>query len=139
MLDRVATSIVAIEPDPTGVGPALAARYAGGYEDYVSQRRENEVAREAERTPKAKAPDKPKTKPGLTYAERIELEGIVELIDASEDRVRALESMLADPSLYATRGHEVAKVQAELHGARAEVARLLHRWETLEAKKDGVR
>ena len=46
-----------------------------------------------------------------------------------------LEGLLADPSLYAERGSDVARLQASLASARNEVTRLVSRWEALEAKK----
>ena len=46
-LDRVATAILAFERDPAG-GPAIVERHAGGYEDYVSHKKEERVRREAE-------------------------------------------------------------------------------------------
>jgi ATP-binding cassette subfamily F protein uup len=71
----------------------------------------------------------------LTYSERLELDTIVEKIDAAERGVAALEAELADPSLYATRGADVAELQARHVAAREEAARLAARWEVLEAKK----
>ena len=78
-----------------------------------------------------------KVRGGLTYAERLELEGIVERIDAAEARVAALEGKLAAPDLYAKRGGEVAGLQGELASARKEAASLVARWEELEARKEG--
>jgi ATP-binding cassette subfamily F protein uup len=147
-LDRVATAILSFEVDPKG-GPATVERHAGGYEDYVSHKRE-ERARRAEaaaparparnEAPAAPAPAKAagkSGKSGLTYAERLELDGILDAIDTAERAVIALESQLADPALYATRGAEVAGLQAKLAHAKAEVARKVARWEELEVKKNG--
>jgi ATP-binding cassette subfamily F protein uup len=147
-LDRVATAILSFEVDPAR-GPATVERHAGGYEDYVSHKRE-ERARRAQaaaparpaksEAPPAAAPARGKEKSGksgLTYAERLELDGILDAIDAAERAVIALESQLADPALYATRGGEVAGLQANLAHAKAEVARKVARWEALEVKKNG--
>jgi ATP-binding cassette subfamily F protein uup len=138
-LDRVATGIVAFEA-PQG-SPTLAnvTLYAGGYSDYVSQRGDRlgiSSAPEPIEKPSTAAP-KAKSKGGLTYAERLELETIVEAIDTAERRVAECESELADPSLYTSRGDEVAAATARLQAAREESARLLARWEWLEAKKVG--
>jgi ATP-binding cassette subfamily F protein uup len=142
-LDRVATAILAFEVDPGG-GPARVTRYAGGYQDYLAQR---DARRDAERAAAAAAapagakaaqgaaPARPKGKGGLTYAERLELEGILDTIDQAEKRVAALEALLADPSLYATRGGEVAGLRAQLEAAQADAAKLVARWEALEAKR----
>jgi ATP-binding cassette subfamily F protein uup len=142
-LDRVATAILAFER-PAGdasheaTRPTRVTRYAGGYQDYVAQRGEGErerAALAAKSAPPAPAAAKPRAKGGLTYAERIELEGIVDRVDGAEKAVAEIEALLADPSLYAKRGHEVAPLQARLAAARAEAAKLAARWEELEAKR----
>jgi ATP-binding cassette subfamily F protein uup len=150
-LDRVATAILSFEVDPAG-GPATVERHAGGYEDYVAHKREERARRSAQAAParpaKSEAPPaaaaaapakatKATGKSGLTYAERLELDGILDAIDGAERAVLALEAQLADPALYATRGGEVAGLQAKLVHAKAEVARLVARWEALEVKKNG--
>jgi ATP-binding cassette subfamily F protein uup len=137
-LDRTATAILAFEPSPGG-GPAKVTRYAGGYEDYIAQRGKRPT------TPPPAAPPPPaaatvakkapKAKSDLTFAERRELETIVEAVDAADRRVTELEAKLADPTLYAKRAHEVAPLQEQLTGARAEATRLAKRWELLESKK----
>ncbi|MGH7294233.1 MAG: ABC-F family ATP-binding cassette domain-containing protein, partial [Polyangiaceae bacterium] len=111
-LDGVATSILAFERDPAG-GPAKVTRYAGGWQDYVVQRARSEPASGAgtaaaqSRPPPREAP-KPKAKSGLTYAERLELDGILDKVEGAEARVGELEAKMADPELYAKRGGEVA-------------------------------
>jgi ATP-binding cassette subfamily F protein uup len=146
-LDRVATAILAFDPGPNAT---TVTRYAGGYHDYVLQRGERRAPNRAAASPPAArisgeagsgsppaaaqgAPKK--AKGGLTYAERLELEGILDRVDAAEKAVAAIEAQLADPTLYAQRGSEVAALQARLQEARAEATRLLERWEALEAKK----
>jgi ATP-binding cassette subfamily F protein uup len=135
-LDRVATAILAFEPQPGG--PAKVTRYAGGFQDYLSQRAEAAAAAVAVPAPKPAPPAAPKTKAkGLTYAERLELEGILDAIEKAEAAVTAIEAQLADPSLYAERGGEVAGLQTRLAGAKNEAASLVARWEELEGKKAG--
>lgn len=143
-LDRIATAILAFEW-PAGDTAADASRvarvtrYAGGYQDYIAQRgtppRPAVTAAPPAARSAAPPPANAKAKRSLTYAERIELEGIVEGVDGAEKAVAEIEALLADPELYAKRGHEVAALQARLQVARAEAARLVARWEELEAKK----
>jgi ATP-binding cassette subfamily F protein uup len=130
-LDRVATGILAFERAHDEVGSATVTRYAGGYQDYVAQRG---VAPALAPSPALTAAPKPKVKSRLTHAERIALEGIVDAVDKAEKRVAQIEALLADPSLYAKRGHEVSALQARLEVARASAAELAARWEALEAK-----
>ncbi len=138
-LDGVATSILAFEYDsdeaePSGV--ATVTRYAGGYQDYISQRG-NRSTRPPER-PTVTLPSKPgtaKAKSGLSHSEREELATIVEAIDVADAKVSAVEALLADPALYKTRGSEIAGLQTELEAARARAVALAARWEALEAKR----
>ena len=128
--DRVATAILSFEADPHG-GPSMVERHAGGYEDYVAHKREERARRAAEgkreaakakvsatmpspalNAPATKSPTPTstptkatppaKTKSTLTYAERLELDGILARIDAAERAAKGAEADLADPALYTT-------------------------------------
>jgi ATP-binding cassette subfamily F protein uup len=163
-LDGVATAILAFDAGPEGrEAPATVTRYAGGYQDYVAQKgdsvvqkgdsvaRKVEPARKVESAPKeegrlpsqshppgvapTRAPAKEKAKRGLTYAERLELDTILQAVEAGEKGVAEVESLLADPRLYTTRGGEVAGLQARLERARSHLAALVARWETLESAR----
>jgi ATP-binding cassette subfamily F protein uup len=144
-LDRIATSILVFE------GDGRVVRYAGGYQDYLSQKAAAEAAREeearaaaemakaekAEKEAKA-APNKPAAKKsGLTWAEQRELEGILGKIEEAEGEVASLEKELADPALYATRAAEVPAITRRLDEARAKATALVARWEVLEEKQAG--
>lgn len=140
-LDRVATSVLAFE------GEGRVVRYAGGYNSFREQKARADEAREAEalaarapEKPVARAAEKPAAAKGkaLSYAERTELDGILEKIDAAEQAVAALSAKLADPALYASRGNEVVKLSADLERARAEAAKLVARWEELETKREAA-
>jgi ATP-binding cassette subfamily F protein uup len=137
-LDRIATSILVFE------GDGKVVRHAGNYADYRARKAEMEAAAQAEAEAAATAkqrasqpaPAAPAAKSGkLTYAEKIELEGLLDKVDAAETEVKRLEGVLADPSLYATRGGEVPALTAALDKAKAEAARLVTRWEELEEKR----
>ncbi len=136
-LDRVATSILHLAGDGTAV------KYAGNYGDF-ERARDEALARKKEeeraaREPAALAPraaPRPAAAKGLTRAERAELGGIVDAIGEAEARVAALEAALGAPEVYA-KGDEVRRVNAELAEARDEAARLVARWEELEAKSAG--
>jgi ATP-binding cassette subfamily F protein uup len=72
----------------------------------------------------------------LTHAERIELDGVLDVIDEAELRVSALDASLADPRLYAERSDEAKRIKDDREAAIAEVARLTSRWEELEARRN---
>ncbi|MEO8798135.1 MAG: ABC transporter C-terminal domain-containing protein, partial [Polyangiaceae bacterium] len=74
------------------------------------------------------------SKKKLTYGERIELDGILDVIAKAEARVVATEKALSDPGVYA-KPEDAKKLQGELSFAQADVARLVARWEDLESRK----
>jgi ATP-binding cassette subfamily F protein uup len=146
-LDRVATGILAFEFGRSGATIPSVTRYAGGYQDYLAQRSttgegpavvdasSRGMARMAPISP-LQASSKPKANGGLTYAERIELAGILAAVDESEQEIAKREAELADPALYAKRGPEVVALQNGLKEAKAKTATLMARWEELEGKKE---
>jgi ATP-binding cassette subfamily F protein uup len=130
-LDRVTTSILAFE------GSGRVVRYPGNYSTMLSLRaaapRSAEAAKPAPaktETPKAAPAAKP-----LTYAERLELERIVDVIAELEQRVTSIESELANPELYSSRAHEAKKLGLDLETARAELSERMARWEALESRR----
>jgi ATP-binding cassette subfamily F protein uup len=135
LLDRVATAILAFEGD----GKVL--RYAGNWSTYVALRAEREQEKKAQasaaRVSTAPAPvvTAKAAKKGLTYAERIELEGLMPAISEAEAALAALEKEANDPDLFTKRGHEVKERMAAVEAQRAKVAALYARWEELEARR----
>jgi ATP-binding cassette subfamily F protein uup len=149
-LDRVATGILAFEEGGEVV------QYEGSYTTYRALRAARELAereessggeqfalhrgasegREQAQLPRP-ARDRPKKPAALTYAERLELAGLVPLIEEAEARVAALQAQLAAPETYRDRGQEATRLAAELRAARDEEARLMDRWEELETKQQG--
>ena len=79
---------------------------------------------------------KPRQRSTLSYNDRIELDGILEAIDAAEADVARLEGELADPSRY-QEASRIAELAVELETARARAETLVARWEELETKKAG--
>jgi ABC transport system ATP-binding/permease protein len=135
-LNRVATSILGF------VGHGEVVRYAGDYDAY---RRAREEAKALELDSpriashrRASAPSAAvslENKP-LTYAERIELEQILDRIAEAEADLATIESELLDPALYASRGAEVREVQERRERAALRVSGLTTRWEALELRRD---
>jgi ATP-binding cassette subfamily F protein uup len=95
-------------------------------------------SREETTKPAAKPAERSRAAPAvksLTYAERLELERIVDVIAELEQRVAAIESELASPELYASRGHEAKALGLSLEAARGELEGHLSRWEELESRR----
>jgi ABC transport system ATP-binding/permease protein len=139
-LDRVATAILAFEPN----GSVL--RYEGGYESYRSQRPDPAAlarslnAEPAGRPAGAAVADVPSTegpadttgKP-LSQKERRELDGLIDKIAEAEARVAALAEELSRPA-QAQSADAVRKARADYDAACAQVTELTRRWEELEAR-----
>jgi ATP-binding cassette subfamily F protein uup len=136
-LDRIATSLLVFE------GRKLV-RHAGGWADYIERKAiaEAEAAREDKPARKVDAPPvaapAPAGKPKkLTYAEEIELAGLLERVDAAEQAVAGLEAELANSEFFARPHAEQREFHAKLEHARAEAARLAERWSELEDRRGG--
>jgi len=136
-LDRVATSILAFE------GDGKVVRYPGNYTSYAGLRAAAAAVAPEPQTaaprPPPPAPDATARPKPLTYAERLELDGILDTIAAAEARVTELEHELSQPDLYATRAHDAKRLGLELETARTEVSGLIARWEALESRRGSGR
>jgi ATP-binding cassette subfamily F protein uup len=134
-LDRVATALLVFEG-------GKFVRHEGGWADYLDRRkalaREQAEAPAARRTPTAAsvpAPAKPRR--GLTYAERLELEGLLERVDEAEQKVATLEAELAADGFYSQPVANQQSCFAALERARTEATQLAERWAALEERRDG--
>ena len=135
-LDRLATSILAFESD------GVVRRYHGNYSDYrAASMRTSANADDAPSTERAVPATTTAEATGaglprkLTFAERRELEGLLPPIEEAEKTVIALETRLADPAAYAAGGDSVRTLLRDLEAAKAEVERLIARWEELESRR----
>lgn len=136
-LNRTATSVLGF------LGEGKVVHFSGDYEAYRAAREEAKamaVARPKETARADTAEDAPRGagKP-LTYAERIELDGIMDRIAEAEASLARIEGELADPSLYAAGGDGVRALQEKRASAAAKVAELTVRWETLESRREAKR
>jgi len=131
-LDKVATSIVALE------GDGRAVRYEGNFDLYrrlKAQREAAEASARASAPPQeAPAPEAARArKPGkLSYKDQRELEGMEAAIEAAEREKAELEAALALPESY-TQPEKMHALAAALEAATARVTQLYARWEELEA------
>ena len=136
LLDRVATAILAFE------GDGKVVRYAGNWSTYVTLREQRQAEKAAAQKgaapvsvpPPAPAKASEPSAKKLTYAERLELEGLLDRIGAEEAKLAELEAAANDPDLFAKRGHEVKERLAAAEAQKAAVAALYARWEHLESR-----
>ncbi len=130
-LDRVATGVLAFE------GDGRVIQYASAQQALEGAKRASVGKKSAPAIVESSSVDtKPKAAAEkLTYAERIELEGILEKIAECEEVVAKAEADLAAPDLYTERGSEVPAITAALHDAQAQLEAIVERWEYLESKE----
>lgn len=129
-LDRIATSILAFE------GEGQVTRYASAHQALTAAQRrprgETKVAPAKPAAPEAaKAAKAAAPAVKLTFAERIELDGILDRIAECESTVETVEKELANPAA----GADFAEIGKRLHTAQTELEGVLERWEFLEAKQ----
>ncbi len=139
-LNNVVTSTFAFE------GDGLVREYAGGYDDYVIQRQQEQPPAVA--PPKTQDP-KPKTKTPsapprdgaarpkrLTWKENQELAALPSRIEEKEAELERLHATLADPSFYKDRSEtKIVALTQQMQQIESELKAVYLRWEELEAKK----
>ncbi|MEM9576192.1 MAG: ATP-binding cassette domain-containing protein [Pseudomonadota bacterium] len=130
-LDRVAATTIAME------GDGRATIYAGGWSDYVSQRRE--VAERETPGPKVKsedAPAKPKPTPnaGLSFTEKHRLDALPDEIARLEAEIGKLTDLLSDPHLFTDNPVKFKKATDALVERQNRLDAAEEEWLTLEEK-----
>ncbi len=131
-LDDLVTGIIALE------GDGKARCYAGGYSDWLRQRRSAAEERAAPRT--SRKPAEPR-KRRLTFREKRELEELIAerddlpaRLEEMEREQAMLEAKLADAGLYAADPDEFGRIMARLPGLEEEQLALLERGDSLDAR-----
>jgi ATP-binding cassette subfamily F protein uup len=132
-LDNVVTSTLVFE------GNGRVGEYAGGYSDWVRQRKSAE-------TPAAKKPEPQKVQPKaaapapkkkrLSFRESTELAALPDRIDEKEKEREKIYEKLSDP-IFLRDGAATAEAKSRLVAIEAEVASLTQRWEELETIASG--
>ena len=133
-LDRVATSVIALE------GDGLATEYAGGWSDYRSQRGEVTLAAEKVVTkPKTSAPkEAPKSQAKMSYAQMRRLDALPGEMERLEKEIAKLEAFLADPDLYAQNPARFTKASEALGERRTALEAAEEEWLELEAEREAL-
>ncbi len=143
-LDNVVTSTLVAE------GGGRWREYEGGIQDWLTQSRRAQLlaaggqrsadvkttaqspATEAAPTASAPAPAPGKAKK-LSYKAQRELDALPSLIETLEEEQKAIQSQLADGTLYRTEGLRAAQLAARNLQIEEELMAALERWETLGA------
>ena len=126
-LNNVVTSTMVLE------GCGLINEYAGGYDDWLSQRKPAEPAPvKAKSVKEIIRPKKPVVARKLTSKEQrefVNLSSVIEKIEAEQKEVYAL---LADFNFYEKDPMEIAKTKARSEFLSNELEKAYERWEYLE-------
>ena len=134
-LDRVATTTIAME------GDGAAVVYAGGWSDYRAQRAlsEPEAPAAAERT-RAKPAEKPAPKAAakLSFTQAHRLEALPAEIDRVTGEIAKLETLLADPNLFARDPDKFARASAALVARQEALAAAEEEWLRLEELREAA-
>ena len=134
-LNQVVTSTLVLE------GEGRVVQYAGGYDDWLAQRK-TAAADEAPGTPRT-APPAATPSPGraprrrLGYNEQRELAVIGGRIEALETELRELQEQMQDPEAYRLPPDMLARRQQRLAELPPAIERLVDRWAELEMLGDG--
>ncbi len=124
-INNVATSTLVFE------GNGTVREYAGGYDDWLVQRRAPEPS-ETDLKIKPRE-NRPPGNKKITFKEKKELESIPRTIEEKEARKRELYAFLADPLFYREESRRVPAVRAEMEQVERELDQLLERWDELES------
>jgi ABC transport system ATP-binding/permease protein len=133
-LNEVATHTLVFE------GDGLVREYAGGYDDWINQKkssatalREEQASAVASTRPSAPTPANPVVKSRkLSFKELRELEQLPQQIDALEVEQRSLHEAMAAPTFYQQDGAVIAKAKRRLDEIDEQLAVKFDRWQSLE-------
>ncbi|MFN3199104.1 MAG: ABC-F family ATP-binding cassette domain-containing protein [Bradymonadia bacterium] len=131
-LDRVVTGTLAVEGDGT------VMEYAGGYTDYLSQRKS--IGGDVSAAP-AKAKKKERTKgpqKKLSYKQQKALESLPGEMEALEAEISTLEAKLADGSYYTRDPDGFQSSTARLEAAQGELEEKEMAWLELEELRESL-
>ncbi len=129
-LNNVVTSTLVFE------GNVQVKEYAGGYDDWLRQRRIDAPPPTEKKAPPKKnsrppAPDRPAR---LKYAEKQELETLPERIEQLESQLAALHAEMAEPTFYQQDRPVIVQATERVEAIQAELAAAYSRWEELESR-----
>jgi ABC transport system ATP-binding/permease protein len=127
-LNNVVTSTLVLE------GDGHVEEYAGGYDDWLRQRRPAPPVGTGKTVTRAiKQRHRPECRQSLSYKEQRELEALPPHIELLEAEQVKLYTSLSDPSFYRRPGAEIAGAKARLETLERELDEAYQRWEALEA------
>ena len=131
-LNNVVTSTLVLE------GDGQVKEYAGGYDDWLVQRKPIPTPETEPPPSKPSRPQPAKDRPrGLTYHQKRELESLPEKIETLESEQERLHQVMSDPDFYRQDRERIVETTGRLEDVEARLADAYQRWETLEELRDG--
>ena len=129
-LNNVVTGTLVLE------GEGQVKEYAGGYDDWLLQRRPEPVLATQPIT-KSKPPRSVAPRPRrLTYKEQKELESLPERIETLEARLGEIHQQMTDAAFFRQAPADIVRAKTNLQDLEKELAESFRRWEDLEALGD---
>ena len=133
-LNNVVTSTLALQ------GDGHVHEYAGGYDDYVRQKAEEQSAADSDAKVETKAKPEPPRKAAksankLTFKERQELQRLPGRIHELEEQQAELHAAMADPAFFKQDGAQIAETTNRVKQLEAELSDAYARWEELEERE----
>lgn len=124
-LNNIITSTLVLE------GEGIVKEYAGGYDDWLRQRKVAQTVTQ-ETAPAKPKRIKEKTKK-LSYHQKQELEALPEKIETLELNIAVLHEKMADPTFYKQDSETITKTNTELAELDTQLATAYTKWEQLAA------
>ncbi len=134
-LDRTVSSTIAVE------GGGVVAEYAGGYKDYLDQRKtaaKPAVVSDEKGAETRAAPAPRRAAAKLSYKDQRELDELPGRMAGISGEIARLEAALADPELYRREPETFDRNAAALEEKRHALAEAEERWLVLEEKREAL-
>ena len=130
-LNNVVTSTIVFE------GNGQLVEYAGGYDDWLSQRPQSSAERLPEKNGRKKVRPKPTARPSRKrgYMQEREMQDLPQKIEALESEQGKLFAILSDPLFYKKEKDVIAGIKSDLDRVEREIETAYRRWEELETMK----
>ena len=128
-LNNVVTSTLVYE------GEAQVHEYAGGYDDWLTQRAAARAAAPETSKPEKSSQEKPRKRAEgrrLTYNEKLELEKLPERIEALETEQQRHHDAMSAPDFYQQDRSAIVEATDRLKAVERQLAEVYARWEELE-------
>ncbi|MCP4603942.1 MAG: ATP-binding cassette domain-containing protein [Proteobacteria bacterium] len=123
-LNNVVTSTLVFEDK------GKITEYAGGYDDWLSQRPQKKIEKESKKPKKQKKPKQNIRK--LSFNEKRELEALPQKLELLEKELKQQRSMMADPNFYRRPSNEIKEAISKMEQLESEMEQAYERWIYLE-------